>query len=37
MTELGIEELERKVTRTDSVIVEETRSVEGLPDRVGET
>ena len=37
MTELGIEELERKVTRSDSVIVEETRSVEGLPDHVRET
>ena len=36
MTELEIEELERKVTESDSVIVEETRSVEALPDDVGE-
>ena len=36
MTELEIEELERKVTRSDSVIVEEARSVEALPDNVGE-
>ena len=36
MTELEIEELERKVTGNDSVIVEEARSVEALPDRVGE-
>ena len=36
MTELEIEELERKVTRSDSVIVEEARSVEALPDQVGE-
>ena len=36
MTELEIEELERKATGSDSVIVEETRSVEGLPDYVGE-
>ena len=36
MTELEIEELERKVTGSDSVIVEETRSVEALPDHVGE-
>ena len=36
MTELEIEELERKVTGSDSVIVEETRSVEVLPDHVGE-
>ena len=36
MTELEIEELERKVTGSDSVIVEEARSVEALPDRVGE-
>ena len=35
MTELEIEELERKVTRSDSVIVEEARSVEALPDHVG--
>ena len=31
-----IEELERKVTGSDSVIVEEARSVEALPDHVGE-
>ena len=36
MTELEIEELERKVTGSDSVIVEEARSVKALPDRVGE-
>ena len=36
MTESEIEELERKVTGSDSVIVEETRSVEDLPDHVGE-
>ena len=36
MTELEKEELERKVTGSDSVIVEETRSVEVLPDHVGE-
>ena len=36
MTELEIEELERKVTGSDSVIVEEVRSVETLTDRVGE-
>ena len=34
MTELEIEELERKVTRSDSVMVEEARSVEVLPDQV---
>ena len=34
MTELEIEELERKVTGSDSVIVEEARSVEALPDQV---
>ena len=34
MTELEIKELERKVTGSDSV--EEARSVEGLPDHVGE-
>ena len=33
---VNIEELERKVTRSDSVIVEETRSVEAFPDYVGE-
>ena len=36
MTELEIEELERKVTGSDSVIVDEARSVEVLPDHVGE-
>ena len=36
MTELEIEELERKVTGTDSVIIEEAKSVEALPDHVGE-
>ena len=36
MTELEIEELERKVTGSDSVIIEEARSVEALPDHVGE-
>ena len=36
MTELEIEELERKVTGSDCVIVEEERSVEALPDQVGE-
>ena len=36
MTQLEIEELERKVTGSDSVIVEEARSVEALPDHVGE-
>ena len=36
MTELEIEELERKVTRRDSVIVAEARSVEALPDQVEE-
>ena len=36
ITELEIEELERKVTGSDSVIVEEARSVEALPDHVGE-
>ena len=34
MTELEIEELERKVTGSHSVIVEEARSVEALPDHV---
>ena len=33
---MEIEELERKVTGSDSVIVEEARSVEALPDHVGE-
>ena len=36
MTELEIEELERKVTGSDSIIVEEARSVEALPDHLGE-
>ena len=36
MTDLEIEELERKVTGSDSVIVEDARSVEALPDHVGE-
>ena len=36
MTELEIEELERKVTGSDSFVVEEARSVEALPDDVGE-
>ena len=35
MTELEMEELERKVTGKDSVIVEEVRSVQALPDHVG--
>ena len=36
MTELEIEELERKVTGSDSVIAAETRSSEALPDQLGE-
>ena len=36
MTELEIEELERKVTGSDSVIVAEARSIEPLPDQVEE-
>ena len=36
MTELEIEELERKLTGSDSVIEEEARRVEALPDHVGE-
>ena len=36
MTKLEIEEIERKVTGSDCVIVEEARSVESLPDHVGE-
>ena len=36
MTVLEIKELERKVTGSDSVIVEEARSVEALPGHVGE-
>ena len=35
-TELEIQELERKVTGSDSVIVEEARSVKALSDHVGE-
>ena len=34
--ELDIEELEKKVTGGDSVIVEVARSVEVLPDHVGD-
>ena len=36
MIELEIEELERKVTGSDSVIAAEAKRVEALPDRVGE-
>ena len=36
MTELEIEELERKVTGSDSVILEEAKNVEALPEYVGE-
>ena len=36
MIELEIEEIERKVTGSDNVIVEEARSVVALPDHVGE-
>ena len=36
MTELEIEELKRHVTGSDSVIVEEARSVEAFPDHEGE-
>ena len=36
LTELEIEELEKKVTGKDSVIVEEARNVEAFPDHVGE-
>ena len=36
MTDVEIEELEKKVTGSDSVIVAEARSVEALPDHVGE-
>ena len=36
MTELEIEELERKVTVSDSIIVEGARIAEALPDHVGE-
>ena len=36
MTELDIEELERKVTGSNSVIIEEARSVGALPGHIGE-
>ena len=36
MTELEKEELEKKVTGSDSVMVEEGRCVEALPDNAGE-
>ena len=36
MTELEIEELQRKVSGSDSVIASEARSSEALPDQVGE-
>ena len=36
MTELEMEELERKVTGSNSDIVEEARSVDALPGHVGE-
>ena len=36
MTELEVEELERKATGSDSAIVEEARSVEALPNHVGQ-
>ena len=36
MADLEIEELGRKVTGSVSVIVQETRSAEALPDHVGE-
>ena len=36
MTLLEIEELERNVTGSDNVIAAEARSVEALPDQVGE-
>ena len=36
MTELEIEELERKVTGSDSLIAAEARSSEALPDQVGQ-
>ena len=36
MTELEIEELERKLTGSDSVIVEEAKSFEAFLDHVGE-
>ena len=36
MTELDIEELERKVTGSDSVMAAQAGNVEALPDQVGE-
>ena len=36
MTELEIDQLERKVPASDSVIVEEARTVEAFPDHVGD-
>ena len=36
MTELEIEELERKVTGSNSVTEEEARSLEALPGHIGE-
>ena len=36
MTELEIEEVEMKVTGSDSIIAAEARKVEALPDQVGE-
>ena len=36
MTELEIEELERKLTESHSVVIEEERIVEALPDHAGE-
>ena len=36
MNELEIEELERNLTGSDSVIVEQARSVKAMPDHVGE-
>ena len=36
ITELEIEELEREVAGSNSVIIEETRSIEALPGHVGE-
>ena len=36
MTELEIEELERKVIGSDSVVAAQARSSEAMPDQVGE-
>ena len=36
MTEIEIEEPERKITRSDSVIVAEARTFEALCDQIGE-